>query len=324
MRSELSASQAEVDRLRAAALESDDELLRLRDDAQHQDDEVDQLRRDALDADGIERSQRALIARLRESAVASAVDYEVIAAKLVTSEHELLDLRAIRDALTPPVLVQRDGLTLAVEFRPAEIHVGGDFHFVGDGPDGSVVMVVGDVVGKGTRAARRAAFTRTAFAAVSGFSDEPRQLLEWVNVALVERAGESDDFVTAGCVTYHPERRVLRWAYAGHPPALRLASGDQLEQTKAGLPLGIAQTVGCSDDDAILDSGEGLLLFTDGLTEAKGSDQMYGMERVAAAIRAHAGDSPGELLEHLCSDVIEFASSGLDDDLCLIAMRGNG
>jgi hypothetical protein len=61
---------------------------------------------------------------------------------------------------------------------------------------------------------------RTAFAATAPFSDVPCRLLSWANTALIERAGTSSEFVTAACVTYLPSRRLLRWAYAGHPPAL--------------------------------------------------------------------------------------------------------
>ena len=81
-------------------------------------------------------------------------------------------------------------------------------------------MVVGDVVGHGLEAGRRAAFVRTTFAATAPFSDDPCRLLSWANTALIERAGISNEFVTAACVTYLPNEQLLRWAYAGHLPAL--------------------------------------------------------------------------------------------------------
>ncbi len=145
--------------------------------------------------------------------------------RLEAAEHELDDLRAIRDALTPPELPQRPGLELAAAFLPASAErVSGDFYLVCEGPQDSTVLVVGDVVGHGLHAARRAAFARTTFAATAPFSDDPSRLLSWANTALVERAGITEDFVTAACVTYLPSEQLLRWAYAGHPPALRLAT----------------------------------------------------------------------------------------------------
>ena len=106
--------------------------------------------------------------------------------------------------------------------------VSGDFYLVAEGPQDSTLLVIGDVVGHGLQAGRRAAFVRTTFAATAPFSDDPRQLLSWANTALVERAGISSDFVTAACMTFHPEDRTLRWAYAGHPPALWMHDGQEL------------------------------------------------------------------------------------------------
>jgi serine phosphatase RsbU (regulator of sigma subunit) len=92
-------------------------------------------------------------------------------------EHELQDLRAIRDALTPPELPRRPGLELAAAFLPAIAEqVSGDFYLVAEGPQDSTVLVVGDVVGHGRQAAPRAAFIRTTFAATAPFSDDPCRL----------------------------------------------------------------------------------------------------------------------------------------------------
>ena len=99
-------------------------------------------------------------------------DLAVLGERLEAAEHELEDLRAIRDALTPPELPQRPGLELAAAFLPAAAEqVSGDFYLVAEGPQDSTVLVVGDVVGHGLQAARRAAFIRTAFAVTATFGD---------------------------------------------------------------------------------------------------------------------------------------------------------
>ena len=107
---------------------------------------------------------------------------------LAADELELNDLRAIRDALTPPELASRPGVDLAASFLPATEGVSGDFYLVADGPHEATALVVGDVVGKGLGAARRAAFIRTVFATTAPFSDDPALLLSWANTALIERA----------------------------------------------------------------------------------------------------------------------------------------
>ena len=139
---------------------------------------------------GHERRQTdRLIARLRREAAVRDAQLSDLQARLADAEHELDDLRAIRDALTPSVLPERPGMRLAAEFVPAADRVSGDFYLVAEGPQDSTVLVVGDVVGHGLRAAQRAAFVRTAFASTAPFSDDPRKLLRWANTALLTGRG---------------------------------------------------------------------------------------------------------------------------------------
>ena len=105
--------------------------------------------------------QATLIARLRREAEVREEDLAALRVRLESAEHELEDLRAIRDALTPPELPQRPGLELAAAFLPATERVSGDFYLVAEGPRDATVLAVGDVVGHGLGAARRASFVRT-------------------------------------------------------------------------------------------------------------------------------------------------------------------
>jgi serine phosphatase RsbU (regulator of sigma subunit) len=200
----------------------------------------------------------------------------VLRERLEAAEHELEDLRAIRDALTPPELPQRPGLELAAAFVPAGELVSGDFYLVTEEPQHSTVLVVGDVVGHGLQAARRASFVRTAFAATAAFSDDPRRLLSWANTALVERAGSGVDFVTAACVTYLPSERCLRWAYAGHPPALWLDDGNELVTPPLGIPLGLGEAPIFAEGVQSSATRTGVLLYTDGLIETRRAGQFFG------------------------------------------------
>jgi serine phosphatase RsbU (regulator of sigma subunit) len=217
----------------------DQELRRLR-------FEVAAQQRDIDGRDDLEHRQDALIARLRDEAAVRADDLVLLRERLETAQHELEDLRAVRDALTPPELPRRPGLELAAAFLPAFAErVSGDFYLVAEGPQESTVLVIGDVVGHGLQAARRASFIRTTFAATAPFSDDPGRLLSWANTALIERAGTGSEFVTAACVTYHPTDRLLRWASAGHPPALWLDDGRELIAPRQGARLGVLAVRGC-------------------------------------------------------------------------------
>ena len=242
--------------------------------------------------------------------------------RLETAQRELEDLRAIRDALTPPELPRRPRLDLAAAFLPAAAErVSGDFYLVAEGPQDSTVLVVGDVVGHGLQAARRAAFTRTTFAATAPFSDDPSRLLSWANTALIERAGTSGEFVTAACVTYLPGEQLLRWAYAGHPPALWLDDGQELTALRQGTALGLGADVGCAEGSRRATAGAGVLLYTDGLTEARHDGEMFGLNGVSAALGGLHKPSPTEAVAVLRARVADFAYGTLTDDLCLLAAR---
>jgi sigma-B regulation protein RsbU (phosphoserine phosphatase) len=270
--------------------------------------------------------QARLIAMLRHQAEMHESDVARLRERLNSAEHELEDLRAIRDALTPPELPRRPGLDLAARFEPAAQHVGGDFYLVAEGPHDATVLVVGDVVGHGLVAARRAAFVRTIFVATAPFSDDPVQLLNWVNVALIERAGTSHDFVTVACATFLPGERRLRWAYAGHPPALRLDDGRELEPGRQGAPLGLYDDPGCVEGAHDMMPGEGVLLYTDGLTEARPATRMdhhelFGEAAAQEALRRLRGAPPSEIVTQLSAAALEHADGAPADDLCLVAVR---
>ena len=284
--------------------------------------EVAAQRRDIHNLDELEHRQETLIARLRREAAVREADLAVLRERLAATEHELEDLRAIRDALTPPELPQRPGLELAAAFVPAAAErVSGDFYLVAEGPQDSTVLVIGDVVGHGLQAGRRAAFVRTAFAATAPFSDDPSRLLSWANAALIERAGLSSDFVTAACVTYLPDEQLLRWAYAGHPPALWLDDGRELIAREQGIPLGLDTDCGCVEGSLRSTAGAGLLLYTDGLTEARHDGELFGLERVSAALEGLHRRSPSDVVADLRARVAQYAHGTLTDDLCLLAGR---
>ena len=300
----------------ASERETDEELVRrLRSEA------VDR-ERDLHDLGEREHRHERLIARLREEADVREEDLAALRAQLASTEHELEDLRAIRDALTPPELPHRPGLDLAAAFLPAAAErVSGDFYLVADGPRECSVLVVGDAMGHGLPAARRAAFVRTAFVTTAPFTDDPARLLSWVNTAMTERAGTNDEFVTAACITYLPDERRLRWAYAGHPPAMWLDTGEELLGAAPATPLGVYTDLECVEGSRRCEAGEGVLLYTDGLTEARRDDEQFGLAGVREALADVRHPAPAEVIALLRSSVADFAYGTLTDDLCLLAAR---
>jgi sigma-B regulation protein RsbU (phosphoserine phosphatase) len=194
--------------------------------------EADARERDIDDMDARDIRNDTLIERLRREAVVQAEDFATLTERLAAAENELEDLRAVRDALTPPRLPERPGLDLAAAFVPASAaQVSGDFYLVAEGPQESTVLVIGDVVGHGLQAGKRAAFVRTAFAATAPFSDDPARLLSWANTAMVERAGTGPlrcRWTTGRSWSHRPRER--RWGSA----RTRDASGARDGRTAVG------------------------------------------------------------------------------------------
>ena len=296
------------------------ELGRLRAKADEQEREIAEL---GIEADDLHRRQQglsALVDRLRGEARVREDVVGRLLERLAADERELNDLRAVRDALTPPESGQRPGLDVATSFLPATDGVSGDFYLVAEGPQETTTLVVGDVVGKGLDAARRAAFVRTVFATTAPFSDDPERLLSWANTSLYERTEGDRSFVTAGCITLSLTGHVLHWGYAGHPPALWLDSGEELGGARA-IPLGLDVEWACTPAAGRLASGKGVLLYTDGVTEARRDGEEFGQARLAHTVRALRGRPSSEVVAAVTGEVKEYADAGLADDLCVVAAR---
>jgi serine phosphatase RsbU (regulator of sigma subunit) len=315
-----SAADRELARLRAKAGEQELEIARLRDEAVAASGELAQLGVDAHEHDRRERDLTALVERLRSEARVHGDVVGRLLERLLADERELNDLRAVRDALTPPELTSRPGVELAASFLPATEGVSGDFYLVAEGPHETTTLLVGDVVGKGLGAARRAAFIRTVFATTAPFSDDPARLLSWANTALVERAEDALEFVTVGCVTVSPRDHILRYAYAGHPPVLCLDTGEELTGGRAP-PIGLPEEWACPSARRRLSPGTGVLLYTDGVTEARHNGEQFGQERLARSVQGLDGRPPSEVVAAVTAEVQEFAATGLADDLCVVAAR---
>jgi sigma-B regulation protein RsbU (phosphoserine phosphatase) len=145
--------------------------------------------------------------------------------------------------------------------------------------------------------------------------------LRWANTALIERAGSGSDFVTAACLTYLPKERLLRWAYAGHPPALWMRDGRQLVAPRQGTPLGLGEDPEPAEGSLRSAGPTGVLLYTDGLTEARRDGDFFGTEGVSAVLGELKSHSPSEVIAILRTRVAEFAYGNLTDDLCMLAVR---
>jgi serine phosphatase RsbU (regulator of sigma subunit) len=245
----------------------------------------------------------------------------VLLERQVVMRRELEELEATREALRPSAIVPRPALDLASHYVPAQDGAGGDFFVAVEGPRGSTVLVVGDVVGKGVTAAQRAVFVRTSLVTFAPFEDDPARLLRLANAALIDRAGTSLDYVTAACVVHRPADASLAWALAGHHAPLALDSGRALDRAGAGQPLGLEHQLDVTGTSLPLTADGGVLLYTDGILDARDEHgERFGEERLSELVGAYRGATAEGVVEHLRLALADFAPAA-GDDVCLLAAR---
>ncbi len=244
---------------------------------------------------------------------------------LAASEHDRGELEGLRAALTAPQLPALDGLTVATSYTPAEGLVAGDFFLVARGAETSTLVVVGDVVGHGLAAARRASFVRATIALFAEYADDPMTILRLANTALTER-DPGTEFVTALCASFAPDRGTVTWASAGHPPPWDLDRGEPLASVRHCPPLGIEPTLEGTSVTTVLPADGGVLLYTDGLPEARTAREvprhaLFGEQAARDALLKLRGCTPADIVTGLRAAAVNHAEGRPADDLCLVAVR---
>jgi serine phosphatase RsbU (regulator of sigma subunit) len=224
--------------------------------------------------------------------------------------------QVLQESLVPSELPEVPGLQFACRYLPAA-HVGGDWYDVVPLSDVRIGVAIGDVVGRGVRAASAMGQLRSGLRiyALEGFS--PGMLLERLN-HLLHRLGEGD-FSTLLYLTLDPQTGVVAFASAGHLPPLLVppAGSASYLQGGASLPLGTDPEALYPEGGIVLEPGSTLLLYTDGLVESRRRDVEEGM----GVLLAEATRGPRDL-EALLDDLVErVPDDDPDDDLALFALR---
>jgi serine phosphatase RsbU (regulator of sigma subunit) len=241
--------------------------------------------------------------------------------RLIGLEHSAEELEAIRAALAPASLPDIEGLEIGAAFVPSELGVSGDFYLITRGPDGCTVAVVGDVVGHGPRAAQLATFVRARLAAFAANTGDPVELLRLANRAMRE-SPRRDAFASAVCLCVSADASRLAWAVAGHPLPLRLPSLEPLGPAGRTILLGVRPELTLAAAEIPIDSGEGVLVYTDGATEVRrGRGARLGDEGLRSLLEPQAGLSPPALVAAAQAGVLDWAEGPIRDDLCVVALR---
>ncbi len=237
--------------------------------------------------------------------------------------------RTLQAGLLPRALPDIPGLEVAVRYRPVGDggEVGGDFYDLFAVAPEAWMLAIGDVCGKGTQAAVLTGVVRSTIRALAlampAGAPGPADVLTGVNAALLLEAG-SRALATAACAVVRPEPGgfAVTLSAGGHPPALVLRAGGAVEAVEApGRMLGVAPSPQLTTAELLLGPGDLLLLYTDGILDARASRETFGEQRLRDALAASAGEAASTVVGAIDRTVRAFAPGRPRDDKALMALR---
>jgi serine phosphatase RsbU (regulator of sigma subunit) len=233
----------------------------------------------------------------------------------------------LQESLLPERLPEVPGVEVAVRYATAEeaVDVGGDFYDVVPLSDSEHVVIIGDVSGRGVDAATVTGLARHTLRA---FAHEPSPAAGLRRLGQILHAqGDAERFVTAvvGRLTRLESGSArVRLARAGHtyPVLVPGRPGGEVRLVRSEGPLlGAVRDVVVEEAEHLLGPGDALVLYTDGITETRRGDELFGEDRLVAALEAAAGASAEELADAVLAAVDAFRAAPSEDDVALLVLR---
>ena len=292
--------------------QKNDQLVRSQSELRRQEEEVRQLNKD-LEKRVAERTEQLKSAMAKQQKEAQ--ERERI-------EQELRVARLIQQTLLPKSVPRLPGYDVAAYYRPAR-EVGGDFYDFLELEDGRLGLVVGDATGHGVPAALMMANTQSVLRAVAQRGgSEPGRILAEVNEVLRSYIPPSM-FVTCFYAILDPKSGTLRYANAGHDLPYLWHGCDCEELRARGMPLGLMPGMSYEEKEMVLDTGEGVLFYSDGLVEAHNPEgEMFSFPRLRALIAQH-GEEERALRDVLMEELHSFTGEEWEqeDDITLVTLQ---
>ncbi|HEX3352069.1 MAG TPA: PP2C family protein-serine/threonine phosphatase [Terriglobales bacterium] len=244
----------------------------------------------------------------------------------VVMKRDLEIARDIQRWLLPAAPPQVPGMAIAFATRPANT-VAGDYYDVfarpaSAGGESRFLLAVADVAGKSIPAALLMATFQASLRTLSTTSSSLAEIVAGMNQYACTNSQGGLRFTTAFLAEFDPATRSLTYINAGHNnPIVRRSSGTIEYLVAGGLPLGIRAQAVYESGSSVLQAGDWLVIFTDGLIEAMNErGDEYGEPRLLEVLRAGAGSQPDELLRRMLADVDAFvgATPQHDDITCML------
>jgi sigma-B regulation protein RsbU (phosphoserine phosphatase) len=272
---------------------------------------------------------RVIRAAVFAAAVRRQYEQDLLAAKeqAEASEGRAVALaRTLQATLIPPTPPRIPTLDLATGYRPAGdgTLVGGDFYDVFQLDQGDWVITLGDVCGKGAEAAVITALARYTLRAAAVEDGRPSAALRTLNQVMLGH--ETERFCTVAFLRLRRDGRTIQCSLGlgGHPrPLLHRADGSVVEVGAPGSLVGVLEDPDFEDASVDLQPGDALLLFTDGVIEARRGRDLYGSARLVELVRSPRGTAD-DLVMAVMEDVLAFQGGVAVDDIAVVALQVPG
>ena len=249
--------------------------------------------------------------------------------------------RTLQEGLLPSRLPEVPGVEVGLRYVSAgEVDVGGDFYDLFEArmvdqngfsePSSSWGVVIGDVVGKGAEAATLLAFARYTIRALATRESCPSTVLSSLNEAMLHQRRERGDhkFCTATYVRLETEGNTAHGARitvsrGGHPPPFLLRTDGSIYRVgEPGRVIGVFDDVNLTEQKVNLAPGEALILYTDGVVEARSPDGLFfGEERLMALLRSSVALDASTIAGRIEDAVLNFQKQALRDDVAVLVLR---
>ena len=235
-------------------------------------------------------------------------------------EEELATAKVVQHALVREGGAELGPFSAYVRMPPAK-HVGGDFVDVVGPSDGTLFFVIGDVSGKGVAAALfMAAFQSAVKSAFLGRAE----IAEDTNRRLCSQ-NPMGMFVTCMLAMVNLENGAVDYVCAGHEPAFLIGNDDsrRVLPLTGGLAMGLMEDFDYSSGHEVLQPGETLFMYTDGLTDATDRNgELFGKERLEGTLHGSSRQSPEHIVDNIWNRIGDFsAGTAADDDMTYLVLR---
>ena len=283
---------------------------------------------DALRADGTEFPVELAISRID---VGGPPMFTAHVRDLTSARRAEAELRELADTLQAGLLPPRPpripGVDVATYYRAGGrgMRVGGDFYDVFRLGGDEWGVIIGDVCGKGAKAASVTALVRYTARAAAAHSGEPADVMHEINAALADGPDADDRYCSAVFTRLRvaPGRVDVQSCSGGHPAPLILRASGEVEAagTTGGQLVGLFEEYESTCDEYVLGAGDVLVLYTDGVTEARdaGGD-LFGQERLAGLLARNAGASAYEVVATVTGALQEWTDEP-GDDIAIVALQ---